>query len=47
MGELVGARRTSVNRVLKGLEAQGLVQLHYGQVEIIDEAALAKAAGLE
>ena len=47
LAELVGARRTSVNRVLKGLEAQGLVQLRYGQVEILDEAALSKVAGLE
>ncbi|MDQ1504805.1 MAG: hypothetical protein QOD57_2532, partial [Actinomycetota bacterium] len=34
-------------RVLKRLEEQGLVSVHYGQVEILDEAKLAKCAGLE
>lgn len=47
LAELVGHPRTSVNRVLKQLEAQGLVQVSYGQVEILDSAGLAKAAGLE
>lgn len=40
LAELVGARRTSVNRVLKGLETQGLLRLGYGQVEILDAAGL-------
>ena len=43
----VGARRTSVNRVLGGLESQGLVQARYGEVEILDEAGLAEIAGLQ
>ena len=47
LAELVGHPRTSVNRVLKQLEAQGLVQVSYGQVEILDSAGLGKAAGLE
>jgi CRP-like cAMP-binding protein len=47
LAELVGHPRTSINRVLKGLEAQGLVRVSYGQVEIVDEAGLAKLAGLE
>lgn len=46
LAELVGGRRTSVNRVLKRLEEQGLVRVRYGQVEIINEAGLAKVAGL-
>jgi CRP-like cAMP-binding protein len=46
LAELVGGRRTSVNRVLKRLEEQDLVRVRYGQVEIIDETGLAKAAGL-
>jgi CRP/FNR family transcriptional regulator, cAMP and macrophage regulator len=46
LAELVGGRRTSVNRVLKRLEEQDLVRVRYGQVEILDEAGLAKAAGL-
>jgi CRP/FNR family transcriptional regulator, cAMP and macrophage regulator len=46
LAELVGGRRTSVNRVLKRLEQQSLLRVRYGQVEIIDEAGLAKVAGL-
>ncbi|HEV3363658.1 MAG TPA: Crp/Fnr family transcriptional regulator [Acidimicrobiia bacterium] len=46
LAELVGGRRTSVNRVLKRLEEQGLVRVRYGQVEVIDEPGLAKVAGL-
>ena len=46
LAELVGSQRTSVNRVLKRLEAQGLVKVGYGQVEIVDEAGLAAVAGL-
>jgi CRP-like cAMP-binding protein len=47
LAELVGGRRTSVNRVLKRLEEQDLVRVRYGQVEILDEVGLAKAAGLD
>jgi CRP/FNR family transcriptional regulator, cAMP and macrophage regulator len=47
LAELVGHTRTSVNRVLKRLEEQGLVALRYGEVEILDEHALAAIAGLE
>jgi CRP-like cAMP-binding protein len=47
LAELVGGNRSSVNRVLKHFEEQGLVSVHYGHVEILDEAELAKAAGLD
>jgi hypothetical protein len=47
LAELVGGRRTSVNRVLKRLERQGFLRLRYGQAEILDEGGLAAAAGLE
>ena len=46
LAELVGGRRTSVNRVLKRLEEQHLVRVHYGQVEIVDQNRLARVAGL-
>lgn len=45
LAQLVGGRRTSVNRVLKALEAQGLLRLGYRQVEILDEDALRRAGG--
>jgi CRP-like cAMP-binding protein len=47
LAELVGHPRTSINRVLKGLEGQGLVRVSYGQVEIVDELGLAKVAGMD
>jgi CRP-like cAMP-binding protein len=47
LAELVGGRRTSVNRVLKHLEEQKLLRLRYAQIEILDEAGLAMLAGLE
>lgn len=40
LADLLGARTTSVNRVLKRFEAWGLVRLSYGQVEILDPAGL-------
>ena len=46
LADLVGGRRTSVNRVLKRLEEQCLVRVRYGQVVIIDEIGLAEVAGL-
>jgi CRP-like cAMP-binding protein len=45
IAELLGARRTSVNRILKRFETRGLVRLGYGQVEIVDPAGLLMAAG--
>jgi CRP-like cAMP-binding protein len=41
IAELVGSRRTSVNRVLKQLESEGIVRLRYRQVEVVDEERLA------
>lgn len=46
LAELVGGRRTSVNRVLKRLEEQNLIRVRYGQVEILDEPNLAILAGV-
>ena len=46
LAELVGGRRTSVNRVLKRLEDQNLVRVRYGQVDLVDEIGLALVAGL-
>lgn len=45
LAELLGARRTSVNRILKRLEARGLVRLGYRQVTVVDRGALAQLAG--
>jgi CRP-like cAMP-binding protein len=46
LAELVGANRSSVNRVLKHLEEEGMVTVSYGQVEIVDEPGLVKTSGL-
>jgi CRP-like cAMP-binding protein len=46
LAQLVGGWRTSVNRVLKHMEARAVIRLRYGQVEVLDPAALAIVAGL-
>jgi CRP-like cAMP-binding protein len=45
LAELIGASRSSVNRVLRQLEEKSLVRLRYSHVEILDEAALGLLAG--
>jgi CRP-like cAMP-binding protein len=45
LAELIGASRSSVNRVLRQLEEENLVRLRYSHVEILDEAALGLVAG--
>lgn len=47
LAELLGGRRTSVNRVLRRLQDQRLVLVRYGQVDLVDEAGLALVAGLD
>jgi CRP-like cAMP-binding protein len=46
IAELVGGSRSRVNRVLKRLEEERLVRVGYGHIEIVDEAGLARVAGL-
>lgn len=41
LGQLVGLSRQTVNRVLRSLEAQGIVSLEFGRVAIVDDEALA------
>jgi CRP/FNR family cyclic AMP-dependent transcriptional regulator len=40
IAELAGATRPSTNRVLRTLEAEGLLQLRRGQVEVVDRLRL-------
>lgn len=44
LAQLLGATRPSVNRILKSFEAEGSVRLRYRTVEVVDAAALARAA---
>jgi CRP-like cAMP-binding protein len=37
---MLGVQRTSVQRVLKSLEAAGLIKLHYRRVELLDQGGL-------
>ena len=46
LAELVGANRSSVNRVLKRLVEEGMVTVSYGRVEILDQPGLVKTSGL-
>jgi len=41
LGQLCGLSRQTVNRVLRGLEASGIVSLEFGRVAIVDDDALA------
>lgn len=41
LASLLGAQRTSVQRVLKNLEDAGLIEVGYGRVELLDAAGLA------
>lgn len=41
LGQLCGLSRQTVNRVLRGLEASGIVSLDFGRVAIVDDDALA------
>lgn len=47
LAKLLGHRRTSINRVLKQLEAEQLVRVRYRQIDILDEGGLVKVAGLD
>ena len=40
LGQLVGLSRQTVNRVLRSLEAAGIVSLDFGRVAILDDEAL-------
>lgn len=41
---LLGARRPSVNRVLRRLAREGLIEISYGKVQILDAQSLAQLA---
>lgn len=44
LAAMVGSSRQSVNQALKELEAQGLVRLAYGELELLDPAGLQRLA---
>lgn len=43
---MMGVSRQSVNKVLRQFEAQGVIALRYGGIELIDLDLLRGAAGL-
>lgn len=45
LASMLGAQRTSVQRVLKNLEDAGLVEVGYRRVELVDAAGLASLLG--
>lgn len=45
LAEMLGAARTSVQRVLKQLEQDGLIELGYRRIEVIDASGLEVLAG--
>src|ERR1700730_1217923 len=42
LGEMLGVQRTTISRVVGELHAAGLVDTHYGQIEIVNRAGLRK-----
>lgn len=42
LAEMLGAARTSVQRVLKQLELEGLIEVGYGRIAVVDSAGLSK-----
>jgi len=42
VAQLLGASRSRVNRVLKAFEEQGLVQLTYRRVQVMDPGGLGR-----
>ena len=44
LAELLGATRPAINRVLKGLESDGLIRLGYREIEVADPRALERIA---
>jgi CRP-like cAMP-binding protein len=45
LAQLLGATRPAVNRILKTLEAEGLIRLGYREIEAVDPQALERIAG--
>ena len=45
LADLVGGTRPSVNQVLQRLQAQGVIRLRRGRVELLDRATLERKAG--
>ncbi|HET7792318.1 MAG TPA: Crp/Fnr family transcriptional regulator [Rhizobacter sp.] len=43
---MLGVSRQTANKALRALQEQGVLRLHYGAIELVDVAALARAAGL-
>jgi CRP-like cAMP-binding protein len=43
LADLLGASRSSVNRILKDMEARGMLRVRYRRVEILDAGAVRKA----
>ena len=46
LASMLGLSRQTTNQLLKELQGQGVVQLHYGEITILDAQRLRAAAGL-
>ena len=44
LAAMLGVQRPSLNKILKGLEADGLIAVRYGTIELIDAAGLTRRA---
>ncbi|MDI1260075.1 Crp/Fnr family transcriptional regulator [Aquabacterium sp.] len=46
LGMMLGLSRQTTNQILQNLQDQGVVQIAYGRIEVLDRARLADVAGL-
>jgi CRP/FNR family transcriptional regulator, cyclic AMP receptor protein len=44
LARMLGTTRTGVNKALRDLERQGVMRLHYGEIEVLDLVALRRGA---
>jgi CRP/FNR family cyclic AMP-dependent transcriptional regulator len=44
LARMLGTTRTGVNKALRELERQGVMRLHYGEIEVLDLVALRRGA---
>lgn len=45
LAAMIGAQRPSLNKILKELERDGLIAIHYSAIDILDPTRLARRAG--
>ena len=45
LARMLGVSRQTINKALRKLESEGVLALHYAEIEVLDVMALARRAG--